>query len=209
MALWFWDRFALTIRNCTNTQKLLFLITVNTDYLSNTFGPKITEHSTASASRILHPQPKGRCLWKRAQRLLNAAQSHSANHRTRTCTPLKWNCRGSSEGKNIVTPSETFTRISCGIYSKFHLKGRAGWHVFPYSKLHLATELTSWLKYFCITGTTSGGVCCPFPALALASRVIKQICHLGSSSCRIRFSPDHANLLDFAVKQRRNIPLFP
>lgn len=160
------------------------------------------EHSTASSSRILHPQLKGRYLWKRAQRLPNNAHSHSTNHRTQTCTPCKWNCKGNSEGKNVINQTEIFVGISCGVYSEFHLKDRTGWHIFPHSKLHLATE-------FCITGTTSGDICPPFPALTLASRLVKQTCQLGSSNCRIHFSPDHTNLFDFATKQRRSAPLFP
>lgn len=167
------------------------------------------EHSTASASRILHPQLKGRYLWKRAQRMPNDAQSHSRNHRAWTCTPHEWNWGGNLEGKNVINQNETFAGISCGVDSEFLLKDRSGWHVFPHSKLQLATELASWLNHFCITGTTSGDICPPFPALALASRLIKQTCQLGSSNCWIHFSPDHTNLFDFAVKQRRSAPLFP
>lgn len=90
----------------------------------------------------------------------------------------------------------------------FHLKDRSSVHIFPHFKPYMATELASWLNHFCITSMI-GDVCPPFPALALASRLVKQTCLLGSSNCGVHISPNHSSLFDFAVKQKGSTPLFP
>lgn len=127
---------------------------------------------------------------------------------TQTRTSHKWNCGGNLEGKNVINQNETFFEISCDTYSEFHLKDRPGWHNFPHSRVHLATELASWLNHFYITGTTSSDVCPPFPAPVLASSLVKQPCQLVSSIVRwVHFLPDHINWFYFAIKQRRSTPV--